>query len=93
MLSGIVNKLGIGEWLLKRNELKSRIDIVFCNYERLQADDRNELIKMLRNYIPFELDKRILVDGDAIELVGMTEEEVMEELDLRDSDWLGYVYA
>ena len=93
MLSEVASKLGIGEWLLKRNELKIRIDIMFCNYQMIEADDRNELIRMVKNYIPFELNKRIRVYSDRVEVHGMTADEVMDELDVRSSDWLGYAYA
>ena len=86
----LTEKLGISNLLQKNNEYVNRINVVFYDYKKNK--DKNELIRMLKNFIPFELSKKILVYEDKIKIIGMNGREVMQELDLSKGDWLDYVY-
>jgi DNA-directed RNA polymerase subunit M/transcription elongation factor TFIIS len=92
MLNTIAIRLGISNMLQKSKQLKNRIDIVLCNYEKIEAGDSRELVRMLKNYVPFESSKKLLVYSDRVIVQGMSKDEVMTELELGETDWLAYAY-
>ena len=93
MLNEIVMQIDMSNILQKRNEFISRVNILFCEFEKVEAGDKQELIRILRNYVPFELGKQILVYRDRVEVNGMVVEEVMQELDISTPAWLKYAYV
>jgi DNA-directed RNA polymerase subunit M/transcription elongation factor TFIIS len=92
MLKSVAIRLGMSTVLEKSNELKNRIDIVLCDYQKVESGDSRELIRMLKNYVPFESSKKLLVYSDRVIVQGMSKDEVMTELELGETDWLAYAY-
>jgi hypothetical protein len=92
ILKDVAIRLGTYNVLQKSNELKNRIDIVLCDYQKIETGDKKELIRMLKNYVSFELGKKLSVYSDRVIVQGMTIDEVMTELELGDTDWLAYAY-
>ena len=66
--------------------MKKKIATVFFDVDRIEkgidVEQEMESIRLLNNWVPLELGKKILVYDDKVTVEGLSEWEVMQELEL-----------